>query len=153
MQEETDRTDRTGKVDVKITGLIVGSDEVTVVVTGHWDWLWHRDLGCAVLNKHCYVDWRTEVLKAGSLKIAPLAHCTTFDEHCSCWLQTVFITDFASIDHCIYVQICDTESLNQCQGEVQKYMRCTHTTVHSTVLSSILTAWLKSLCKKDDWID
>ena len=35
MQEEIDRTDRTGKVDVKITGLIVGSDEVTVVVTGH----------------------------------------------------------------------------------------------------------------------
>ena len=35
MQEETDRTDRTGKVDVKITGLIVGSDEVTVDFTGH----------------------------------------------------------------------------------------------------------------------
>ena len=44
----------------------------------------------------------------------------------------------------MHVQICDTDSLNQCQGEVLRYMHCTHTTAHSTVLSSIPTAWLKA---------
>ena len=69
------------------------------------------------------------------------------------WLQTVFITALqGKIDHCMHVQVCDTDSLNQCQGEVLRYMHCTHTTAHSTVLSSILTAWLKSLCKKPDWV-
>ena len=34
-QEETDRADYTAKVDVKITGLPVGTEEVTVTVTGH----------------------------------------------------------------------------------------------------------------------
>ena len=35
------------------------------------------------------------------------------------------------IDHCMHVQVCDTDSLNQCQGEVLRYMHCTHTTAHS----------------------
>ena len=34
----------TAKVDVKITGLPVGSEEVTVTITGHWDWVYPRDL-------------------------------------------------------------------------------------------------------------
>ena len=34
-QDDTDHTELTGKVDVKITGLPVGTEEVTVTVFGH----------------------------------------------------------------------------------------------------------------------
>ena len=50
----------------------------------------------------------------------------------------------------MHVQICDTDSLNQCQGEVLRYMHCTHTTAHSTVLSSIPTAWLMAQAGLND---
>ena len=40
------------------------------------------------------------------------------------WLASI-------VDHCMHVQVCDTDSLNQCQGEVLRYMHCTHTTAHS----------------------
>ena len=93
---------------------------------------------------HCYVDLCAEVLKAGSL-IASLAHCTTFDEHCSVDYRLCLSLTGKYIGHCMHVQVCDTDSLNQCQGEVLRFMHCTHTTAHSTVLSSIHTAWLKSL--------
>ena len=56
-----------------------------------------------------------------------------------------FVTDFASLDHCMSCTGCDTDPLNQCQGEVLRYMHCTHTTAHSMTLSSTMTAWLKSL--------
>ena len=59
------------------------------------------------------------------------------------------------IDHCMHVQVCDTDSLNQCQGEVLRYMHCTHTTAHSndtvkhtTQLKPGLSTWLKSLTKR-----
>ena len=55
-QEETDRADYTAKVDVKIIGLPVGTEEVTVTVNSHWDWVWHRDLWCTVLSTAMLTD-------------------------------------------------------------------------------------------------
>ena len=47
----------TAKVDVKITGLPVGSEEVTVTITGHWDWVYPRDLwGNCFLNTAMLTD-------------------------------------------------------------------------------------------------
>lgn len=61
----------------------------------------------------------------------------------SLFMRLCFVTGFASLDHCMYCTGCDTDSLNRCQREALRYMQCTHTIAHSTVLSSALTAWLK----------
>ena len=155
-------------------GRIAGADcqllkkKLIELITLHWTacWNWGSDYNChgslrlsmtswSLMHcfEHCYVDWCTEVLEAGSLKIASLAHCTTLDEHCSVDYRLCLSLTCKHLDHCMHVQVCDTDSLNQCQGEVLRYMHCAHTTAHSTVLSSILTAWLKSLCKRADWVD
>ena len=94
------------------------------------------------------VHWRKHHLHTAPRLMSTVQLITDCVYH---WLASM-------IDHCMHVQVCDTDSLNQCQGEVLRYMHCTHTTAHSTVLSSILTAWLKlgswlkSLCKKGDWV-
>ena len=117
----------------------------------------------ATVFEHCYVDWCTEVLEAGSLMGFFSAHLHTAPR----LIDTVqLITDCvfhwlaSMIDHCMHVQVCDTDSLNQCQGEVLRYMHCTHTTAHSndTVKHThcLAQAGLKYLAqvtdKKADWV-
>ena len=137
-QEETG----TAKVDVKITGLPVGSEEVTVTITGHWDWVYLRDLwGNCFWTLLCWLMYWS--LGSRFTEEAHLHTAPRLIDTVQLITDCVFHWLASMIDHCMHVQVCDTDSLNQCQGEVLRYMHCTNTTAHSMTLSSILTAWLK----------
>ena len=149
----------TAKVDVKITGLPVGSEEVTVTITGHWDWVYPRDLwGNCFWTLLCWLmHWSlgSRFTEDAHLHTAPrLIDTVQLITDCVFhWLASI-------VDHCMHVQVCDTDSLNQCQGEVLRYMHCTHTTAHSndTVKHThcLAQAGLKYLAqvtdKKADWV-
>ena len=61
------------------------------------------------------------------------------------WLASI-------VDHCMHVQVCDTDSLNQCQGEVLRYMHCTHTTAHSNDTVKHTHCLAQVTDKKADWV-
>ena len=127
----------TAKVDVKITGLPVGSEEVTVTITGHWDWVYLRDLwGNCFWTLLCWLMYWS--LGSRFTEDAHLHTAPRLIDTVQLITDCVFHWLASMIDHCMHVQVCDTDSLNQCQGEVLRY-----TTAHSMTLSSILTAWLK----------
>ena len=110
-------------------GLPVGSEEVTVATTGHWDWVYPRDLwGNCFWTLLCWLmHWSlgSRFTEDAHLHTAPrLIDTVQLITDCVFhWLASI-------IDHCMHVQVCDTDSLNQCQGEVLRYMHCTHTTAH-----------------------
>lgn len=101
----------------------------------------HSDHGCTdwvllwskLLKSWKQVHWGWHILH-NALRMAITVHVD---------YRLCFVTGFASLDHCMYCTGCDTDSLNRCQREALRYMHCTHTIAHSTVLSSALTAWLK----------
>ena len=102
------------------------------------------------LTEHCYVDWTTEVLEAGSVRKSTLAHCTTYAISLFMLItDCVLSLSLASLRslHVLYrMWHWSTESMSR--GSAKTYMHCTHTTAHSMTLSSTLTAWLKSLWKR-----
>ena len=154
-QEETG----TAKVDVKITGLPVGSEEVTVTITGHWDWVYLRVLwGNCFWTLLCWLMYWS--LGSRFTEEAHLHTAPRLIDTVQLITDCVFHWLASMIDHCMHVQVCDTDSLNQCQGEVLTYMHCTHTTAHSndTVKHThcLAQAGLKYLAqvtdKKADWV-
>ena len=88
------------RVNVKMTGLPISSDEVIVAVTGcNWDWIWHCDLGCwmhCLWTLLCWLMHWSLGSRFPEDKIAPLAHSAMFAEHCSCSLQIVLCLSLIS---------------------------------------------------------
>ena len=116
----------------------------------HWDWVYPRDLwGNCFWTLLCWLmHWSlgSRFTEDAHLHTAPrLIDTVQLITDCVFhWLASI-------VDHCMHVQVCDTDSLNQCQGEVLRYMHCTHTTAHSNdtvkhthCLAQAGLTWLKS---------